>query len=338
MELDNRKKRILQAIVNEYIDTIEPVSSTSLIQKYGLDCSSATVRNDMAELEKIGYLEKTHTSSGRVPSNKGYRFYVDKLLNDKDLNIEEIRYINSKLQNKVSQMEELTKIATNTISEVTHYTTVAIGPNISKQRIQEIKFILLGTRMLMAVILTDTGTIKETIIKFEKDITQEQIDTLNIIFNSKLRGELLSSIDKPMEEYIMREMNYRIDVIKPIINQITKAINDEVNVYLNGANKAFENPEFKSSKLAKNFMDLLDRKDLIVDILGNNKDFNVYIGNEINGLDDFSIVTFKNKVAGKDLGTIGIIGPTRRDYSKVISVMKYISHELNKKQNGGKEG
>ena len=192
MELDNRKKRILQAIVNEYIDTIEPVSSTSLIQKYSLDCSSATVRNDMAELERIGYLEKTHTSSGRVPSNKGYRFYVDKLLNDKDLNIEEIRYINSKLQNKVSQMEELTKIATNTISEVTHYTTVAIGPNISKQRIQEIKFILLGTRMLMAVILTDTGTIKETIIKFEKDITQEQIDTLNIIFNSKLRGELIS--------------------------------------------------------------------------------------------------------------------------------------------------
>ena len=105
-----------------------------------------------------------------------------------------------------------------------------------------------------------------------------------------------------------------------------------------GANKAFENPEFKSSKLAKNFMDLLDRKDLIVDILGNNKDFNVYIGNEINGLDDFSIVTFKNKVAGKDLGTIGIIGPTRMDYSKVISVMKYISHELNKKAKWWKRG
>ena len=112
MELDDRKKRILQAIVNEYIDTIEPVSSSSLIQKYGLDCSSATVRNEMAELEKIGYLEKTHTSSGRVPSNKGYRFYVDKLLNDKDLNIDEIKYINSRLQNKVDQMEELTKIAT----------------------------------------------------------------------------------------------------------------------------------------------------------------------------------------------------------------------------------
>lgn len=334
MELDNRKKRILQAIVNEYIDTIEPVSSGSLIQKYNLDCSSATIRNDMAELEKIGYLEKTHTSSGRVPSNKGYRFYVDKLLNDKNLNINEIKYINSKLQNRVDEMEELTKIATNTISEITHYTTVAIEPNVNRQRIEEVKFVLLGNRMLMAVILTDTGTIKETIIKFEKDIKQEQIDTLNILFNSKLRGELLSAINEPIEQYIMDEMNSRIDVIKPIINQLNKAINDESKIYLNGANKAFDNPEFQSTEFAKKFMNLLDSKELILDLLDNAEDFNVYIGNEINGLKDFSIVTFKNRVAGKDLGTIGIIGPTRMDYSKVISVMKYINKELNK----GKEG
>ena len=334
MELDNRKKRILQAIVNEYIDTIEPVSSGSLIQKYNLDCSSATIRNEMAELEKIGYLEKTHTSSGRVPSNKGYRFYVDKLLNDKNLNINEIKYINSKLQNRINEMEELTKIATNTISEITHYTTVAIEPNVNGQIIEEIKFVLLGNRMLMAVILTDTGTIKETIIKFERDVKQEQIDTLNILFNSKLKGELLSAINEPIEQYIMNEMNSRIDVIKPIINQINKAINDEAKIYLNGANKAFDNPEFQSTEFAKKFMNLLDSKELILDLLDNAEDFNVYIGNEINGLKDFSVITFKNKVAGKDLGTIGIIGPTRMDYSKVISVMKYINKELNK----GKEG
>lgn len=338
MELDDRKKRILQAIVNEYIDTIEPVSSSSLIQKYKLDCSSATVRNDMAELGKIGYLEKTHTSSGRVPSNKGYRFYVDKLLKDKALDMNEIKYINSKLQSKVDQMEELTKIATNTISEVTHYTTVAIGPSANRQIIEEIKFVLLGSRMLMAVILTDTGTIKETIIKFEKDITAEQVDTLNIIFNNKLKGRLLASVDMPMEQYIMSEMNYRIDVIKPIIMQISKAINDEAKIYLNGANRAFDNPEFQSTEFVRNFMNLLDSKNLILDLLENEEDFNVYIGNEINGLKDFSIVTFKNKVGGKDLGTIGIIGPTRMDYSKVISVMKYINYELNKELGDGKEG
>ncbi len=334
MELDDRKKRILQAIVNEYIDTIEPVSSGSLLQKYALDCSSATIRNDMAELERIGYLEKTHTSSGRVPSNKGYRFYVDKLLNDKNLNIKEIKYINSKLQNRVDEMEKLTKIATNTISEVTHYTTVSIGPNVSKQKIEEIKFILLGNRMLMAIILTDSGTIKETIIKFEQDISQKQVDTLNMIFNNKLKNQLLSSIESPMEQYIMDEMNYRIDVIKPIIEQINKNVKEEEEIYLNGANRIFDNPEFESTQYARNFMDLINKKELIIDLLENAEDFNIYIGNEVNGLKDFSIVTFKNRVAGRDLGTIGIIGPTRMDYSKVISVMKYINKELNK----GKEG
>ena len=338
MELDSRKKRILQAIVNEYIDTIEPVSSGSLTKKYGLHCSSATVRNDMAELEKEGFLEKTHTSSGRIPSSKGYRFYVDKLLNEKNLTLDEIKYINSKLKDRVNEMEELTKIATNTISEVTHYTTVSIEPNAGKQRIQEIKFVLLGSRMLMAIILTETGTIKETIIKFDKDINAEQVETLNIIFNNKLRGQYLSLINKPIEQYIMNEMTYRVDVIKPIISQITKLINDESNLYLKGANRALDNPEFKTGDLAKRFLGLLDRRDFIEDLLDNDEDFNVYIGNEENGLKDLSIVTFRNIVAGKDLGTIGIIGPTRMDYSKVISVLKYINKELNKGLGDGKEG
>ncbi len=338
MELDSRKKRILQAIVNEYIDTIEPVSSGSLTKKYGLDCSSATVRNDMAELEKEGFLEKTHTSSGRIPSSKGYRFYVDKLLREKNLTLNEIQYINSKLKNRVDEMEELTKIATNTISEVTHYTTVSIEPNAGKQRIQEIKFVLLGSRMLMAIILTETGTIKETIIKFDRDINAEQVETLNIIFNNKLKGQYLSLINEPIEQYIMNEMTYRVDVIKPIINQITKLINEESNLYLKGANRALDNPEFKTGDLAKRFLGLLDRRDFIEDLLDNDEDFNVYIGNEENGLKDLSIVTFKNIVAGKDLGTIGIIGPTRMDYSKVISVLKYINKELNKGLGDGKEG
>ena len=330
MELDNRKKRILQAIVNEYIDTIEPVSSNVIITKYGLECSSATVRNEMAELEKQGLLEKMHTSSGRVPSNKGYRFYVDKLLNDKNLNINEIKYINSKLQSKLNEIEELTKIATNTISEVTHYTTIAIEPNAAKQKIQEIKFVLLGNRMLMAVILTEMGTIKETIIKFDNDITQEQVDTLSLIFNNKLKGKLLSAIDIPMEQYIMNEMNDRVDVIKPIVKQISKLLNDESKIYLKGTEQALDNPEFRSNEMAKKFLGLLDQQNLICELLDSDEDFNVYIGNEVNGLNDFSLITFKNKVSGKDLGTIGIIGPTRMDYSKVISVLKYINRELNK--------
>ena len=330
IDLDERKKQILKAIVVEYIDTIEPVSSNTLISKYGLDCSSATVRNEMAELEKEGFLEKTHTSSGRIPSTKGYQFYVDNLLKERDLNLKEISYINSRLESTITEMEDLTQIATSTISEVTHYTTVSIGPDTSKQIIQEFKFVLLGSRMLMAIIITEAGVIKETIIKFDEDITQEQVNSISMIFNNKLKGKALSKIDIPIDQYIKNEMMLKISVIKTIIDQINKAILQESKLFLKGADRALDNPEFQQNDLAKEFYGLLDKQDVISDILNNEEDFNVYIGDESNGLDGISIVTFKNKVNGKDMGTIGIIGPTRMDYSKVISVLKYINQELNK--------
>lgn len=331
--LDDRKKKILQAVIDEYINSAEPVSSNTLVEKYGLDYSSATVRNELAELEKNGYLDKTHTSSGRVPSEKGYRFYVDELIKDDDISLEEIKYIQSKLSTKVNEIEDLTKIATSTLSEITHYTTVAVGPKSNMQIIEEIKFVLLGTRMLMVVIVTDSGLVKETIIKYDEDVTASQVETLNNLFNTKLKGKPLSKIDKPMEEYIFSEIRYSLNVIKPIIDQINKIIEEDENLYYEGANKSFDLPEFKSLELAKNFVNVLDEKDLVLDILNSGvaKDINVYIGEETDNekLKDFSIVTFKHSIGDKDLGTIGIIGPKRMDYSKVISVMKYISKKLN---------
>ena len=331
--LDNRKKRILQAVVDEYVNTAEPVSSATLVKKYNLDYSSATVRNELAELETNGYLDKPHTSAGRVPSAKGYRFYVDELIKDDNISIEEIKYIQEKLQTKVNEIQDLTKIATTTLSEITHYTSVAIGPKNNLQIIQEIKFVLLGSRMLMIVIMTESGLVKETIIKYDEDITQSQVETLNNLFNSKLIGKPLDKIDKPMEEYILSEINYSINVIKPIIEQINKVVEEENTLLLEGTNKAFELPEFKSLEIAKNFINVLDTKDLVIDMLNSGiaKDINVYIGDESENeqLKDFSMVTFKHKINGKDIGTIGIIGPKRMDYSKVISVMKYISKKMN---------
>ena len=331
--LNDRKKRILQAIVEEYIETAEPVSSNTIVNKYGMDFSSATVRNEMAELESIGYLDKPHTSAGRVPSAKGYRFYVDELLKDDNISLEEIKYIQSKLETKVNAIEDLTKIATTTLSEITHYTTVSIGPQATNNLIEEIKFVSLGARMLMAIIVTDAGIIKETIIKFDEDITEEQVETLNYMFNNKLKGKPLEIINQPMEEYIQQEMSYSVNVIKPILEQLKKVITEDENLYLEGANKAFELPEFKSLEIAKNFVNILDTKEIMLDMLNNGfaEDINVYIGdeNENEELKDFSVVTFKHSVGNKQLGTIGIIGPTRMDYSKVISVMKYISKKLN---------
>lgn len=333
--LDDRKKRILQAIVDEYVNTAEPVSSGVISKKKGLDFSSATIRNEMSELEKSGYLEKTHTSSGRIPSVKGYRLYVDELLKEDNISIEEIKYIKEKLQIKANQIEDLTKIASNTLSEITHYTTVAIGPKVTKQIIKEIKFVLLGSRMLMAVILTNTGMIKETIINFGEDIYEDQIETINLLFNSKLQGKPLEKINEPLDEYIFTEMKSSASMIKTIIEQLNKVIYEESKLYLEGTNKSFDLPELSKAETARNFINILENKSEVVDLLDNeiSKDINVYFGDELDdeNLKDFSIVTLKSDE--KDLGTIGIIGPKRMNYSKIISVMRYIQRLIDE---GGK--
>lgn len=333
--LDERKKKVLQAIVEAYIQTAEPVSSSSIQNKYELNYSSATIRNEMAELEKHGYLDKMHTSSGRIPSAKGYRYYVDELLKDDNISLEEIKYISDKLETKVNQIEDLTKITASTISEITHYTTVTIGPKATEQIIQEIKFVLLGSRMILAVIMTDTGMIKETIIKFDEDVNEKQVETLNYIFNNKLVGEPIEIINRPLEEYMQEEMQGLVRVVKPVVEQIKRVLFEEETVHLQGARKELDLPEFNSLQVAKNFMNILDTKELMADMLnaGIADDINIYIGeeNEKEELKDFSVVTFKHRIGNKDMGTIGIIGPKRMDYSKVISVMKYISKKLNEK-------
>lgn len=337
--LDNRKKKILQAIVEEYIDTAEPVSSGNLVEE--LNCSSATIRNEMAELEKIGLLEKPHTSAGRIPSQKGYRYYIDELLTEDKLTLKEINYIKDKLETKVNELEDLTKIATTTISEITHYTTIAIGPKVEKHTITELKFVSLGTNVMMAIIVTESGIIREAIIKFDEEITEEQVKNLNYIFANKLIGKSIEEIDGSFEEYLETEIKTGIKVIKKIIEEINKVLKTTSNnVYLEGTNKSFDLPEFKKTEIAKDFMNALDAKDLVADVLntGFAEDINVYIGEELEDekLKNFSIVTFNHLLGDKDIGTIGIIGPKRMDYAKVISVMKYISKKLKDDFDDGK--
>lgn len=186
---------------------------------------------------------------------------------------------------------------------------------------------------MLAIILTDSGVIKETIIKFGEDITEEQVKTLTFLFNNKLKGKPLDYIDSPMEEYIFSEMTESLDVINTILNEIKKVINEQEDVYYEGTNKVFELPEFKDLEVARNFINVLDEKDVVIDKLneGLSDDIHIYIGDENDNeeLKDFSIITFNNKVRGKSVGTIGIIGPKRMDYAKVIAVLRYINRRMN---------
>ena len=253
--LDNRKKRILQAIVEEYIDTAEPVSSGNLVKE--LNCSSATIRNEMAELEKIGFIEKPYTSAGRIPSQKGYRYYIDELVRDDKLTVKEMQYIKSKLETTVNELEDLTKIATSTLSELTHYTTIAIGPKIESHTILDIKFVLLGSRVMMAIILTDSGIIREAIIKFDEDVVEEQIRNLNYMFSNKMVGRPLEELGDNIEEFVTKEMKNSISIIKKIIQEINKLFKENDDFILEGTNKSFDLPEFKKADLAKKFYECI---------------------------------------------------------------------------------
>ena len=341
--LDDRKKKILQAIVEEYIGSAEPVSSKTLVDDYDLNFSSATIRNEMAELEKIGYLDKPHTSSGRVPSAEGYRYYVNELISNNNISLKEIKYIKAQLETKINQIEDLTKITTSTISEITHYTSVGIAPRMENQEIKEIKFVLLGNNVLMAIIYTMQGLIKETIIRFDEEINEKQVELLTSMFNTKLAGKPLTEIAVPFEEYLFDQMENIVQVVKSIVEQLKRVLEEDSLVFMEGTDKSFELPELQKIDTAKNFINLLDlaksnkmmkslqEKNEISEI--NDEDINVYIGddNDDNEYKDFSIVTLKNEVEGEDLGTIAVIGPKRMDYSKVISAMKYVKEELKAK-------
>lgn len=262
MELDNRKEKILKSLIDEYIETADPVSSAGLISKYPLNISSATVRNEMLELEKMGYLEKPYSSSGRVPSKIGYRYYVDKLILDEKLSSSDLKLIKKNLGQKVINLEELTKITTATISEITHYTSIAITSKDIKEMITSVEFIRIGLDTIMVLIITDKGRVKETIIKFDKELSDDVLTDLRKLFSKKIIGKPLEVIPKSIEEYIKEEVKIGIEIISKIIEEINKVILQNM-IYIEGATESFKLPELSDDEVKHEYLNILNNIDEI---------------------------------------------------------------------------
>ncbi len=262
MELDNRKEKILKSLIDEYIETADPVSSAGLISKYPLNISSATVRNEMLELEKMGYLEKPYSSSGRVPSKMGYRYYVDKLILDEKLSSSDLKLIKKNLGQKVINLEELTKITTATISEITHYTSIAITSKDIKEVITSVEFIRIGLDTIMVLIITDKGRVKETIIKFDKELSDDVLTDLRKLFSKKIIGKPLEIIPKSIEEYIKEEVKIGIEIISKIIEEINKVILQNM-IYIEGATESFKLPELSDDEVKHEYLNILNNIDEI---------------------------------------------------------------------------
>ena len=262
MELDNRKEKILKSLIDEYIETADPVSSAGLISKYPLNISSATVRNEMLELEKMGYLEKPYSSSGRVTSKMGYRYYVDKLILDEKLSSSDLKLIRKNLGQKVINLEELTKITTATISEITHYTSIAITSKDIKEVITSVEFIRIGLDTIMVLIITDKGRVKETIIKFDKELSDDVLTDLRKLFSKKIIGKPLEVIPKSIEEYIKEEVKIGIEIISKIIEEINKVILQNM-IYIEGATESFKLPELSDDEVKHEYLNILNNIDEI---------------------------------------------------------------------------
>ncbi len=336
MNLGERKRRILQAIIDDYITTADPVGSRSIAKKHDLGISSATIRNEMADLEEMGYLEQPHTSAGRIPSYRGYRLYVDQLMDRYKLTISEINVIHDSMQLKIRELDQLIQQYSKLISEITQYTTVVLTPQMKKSSIKHLQLIPIDAYNVLLVVVNNTGIVKNKAIRFSEEIDTDFLNDLSNLLNRKLAGLTIEEINLPKIQEIQREMQLNEAILIPILNYISDAVNDidTADVFLGGTTNIFNFPEYNNIEKAKNFLSFLEHKNDLHKLLNNietDSKIKIIIGeeNEFLEMKDCSVVMSRYSIGKKIVGTIGIIGPTRMEYAKVVSSLDYMTRHFN---------
>ncbi|MCI8728615.1 MAG: heat-inducible transcription repressor HrcA [Clostridia bacterium] len=328
-EFSDRRKKILESVVDSYISEGEPVSSSTIRDKYFPDISSATIRNELALLEDMGYLMQPHISAGRIPSSLAYRYYVDNLLT-LDNEAGDLDELKERFDTHLSGVEEIVRNTAKVISDVTNYTSVVVLNPLTTV-INRLKLVDLGDGSALVIIVTDAGIIRDQLIEIDGDMTEDYLNQatkiLNEIFNGRTLGEIRDNddmVDERISDY-RRLFEGIIDVLKRYREKSGK------QVYLEGTNKIFDYKEYEDVDNVKNFMSVIDAKDKLHELIEENNDieFSVKIGKEEgDGLTHMALVTAKYSINGKEIGHAGVIGPERMDYKKVIKVLGQISSTL----------
>ena len=341
MIMDDRKKRILQAIIDDYIDKAEPVGSRTIARKYELGLSSATIRNEMADLEEMGYLAQPHTSAGRVPSDKGYRLYVDKLMPTRSLNSAEIRELRSAVNTRVYELSQLLKQATAVLSSFTRYTSMAVTPKMRSSTIKAVQVVPIETGKALVIVVNNAGIVRNALIKVSEQATSEMLGRISNLLNDKLAGLTFEQADTESIKTLGREIGVSGDIMQPILDGTADCIYQmgDHEMYVEGSTNILNHPEFKDMDKARQFLSMLDEKTSICRAVYDSTRPNgitVRIGseNDLSSIRDCSLVTVSYNVSDTMVGTIGIIGPTRMAYNKVIPSISYmkklVSEEISK--------
>ena len=329
--LTTRQEKVLEIIIREYVKSITPVGSKLICDELG--CSSATVRNEMAVLENGGYLEKTHTSSGRIPSEAGYRYYVDNLMKPKEMTGEDMLKLQTIFNNNKLALNDVLKKSLEIISEMTDYTSVVLGNNVVDNKLQKVEVLPISETKLIAIIITDKGHVEHKEMNVEGVSLEEVGQTVELI-NKLIVGTPIHEIKEKLEFEIKPIINQYVKQHEALYNAFYDVFNDfatKSDATFVGRTKILNQPEFNNvEKIKKIFNKLDDDNNLLHSIEEEDKDINIYIGNESNLDEDVTIIKTKYKTED-DEGTIAIIGPKRMEYSKVVALLGYIKDNLNKK-------
>ncbi len=335
MDLIDRKYRILQAIIDDYILTALPVGSRTISRKYEQKLSSATIRNEMSDLEELGYLDSPHTSAGRVPSNKAYRLYVDQMLRPMPLSVEETEFINRCFDRRMHQVDDLSMRIAKALSSMTHYTTAVMtrSPR-SEQMLSHLQLVPVADRRVLLILVTRSGTVKQSVIELGSPVAPDELYTVSRILSSQMEGIPLS--DLPAE--LMRLSGGGETGVHRIVRSIAEqhpqeAQSDIVALAVGGRSNLLSFPEYSDVDKAKALLSVLETREKVVSLLSHNgeMELSVRIGPET-GLEetkDCSIVTASYRLSDGRVNTIGLIGPTRMQYGKVLSVLSQVGRSLN---------
>ena len=335
--IDDRKKMILKAIVDDYISTAEPVGSRTLEKKYNLGLSSATIRNEMSDLEDLGFLSQPHTSSGRVPSLAGYRMYVDELMSQYRLTIDEINVLKSVMEDKVDFLDKIIAKTSGIMSQITNYTSVAVGPKMMCNSIKNIRLISVSDKLVLTIIITNEGIIKDKKIVLNKSVNADELSRLENAINDNLAGINFAEIQMENIIKLVNEARASDELVLAVLKFVQDSIEvvNENDIYVNGEANIFNFPEYSNVEKAKKFLNLISNRADIFDIISNatdeNKKIVVKIGEKGSPIEDCSLIVSRYKVSDNMEGFIGLIGPTRMDYRKAVTVMDYVTDIINKK-------
>ena len=333
--LDDRKKKILHTIIKTYLETGEPVGSRTISKYTDLNLSSATIRNEMADLEDLGYIIQPHTSAGRIPSDKGYRWYVDTLMEEKEQEVIEMR---EQMLQKADKMDQILKQAAKVLASSTNYATMISAPSYNRNKLKFIQLSQVDDNQIIAVIVMEGNIIKNKIVTVEDPLNNETLLKLNMLLNTALNGMSIEEINLGMIARLKEQAGSHSEVIGDVLDAVaaTIQVDNDMEIYTSGATNVFKYPELSDNQSAQEIINAFEEKQMLQEIVTQtlskeeNRGIQVYIGNEtpVQSMKDCSVVTATYELGEGMQGTIGIIGPKRMDYENVMKTLKTLMNEL----------